>query len=77
MYSAFPFFQPLIYAVRSFRLFGWPGLHVCAEQYLGVFTLSSVFSMKQTVAGNIWGFIATGCTYEPGSTLPVIFNTTN
>lgn len=55
MYSAFTFFCPVIYAVRSFPLFGWPGFHVCAKQYLGVLTRSSVFSMKQTVAGNWWG----------------------
>lgn len=31
MYSAFTFFHPVIYAVRGFPLFGWPGFHVCAE----------------------------------------------
>lgn len=44
-----------------FPVFGRPGFHVCAERYLGVLTRSSVFSMKQTVAGNWWGFTATGC----------------
>lgn len=44
-----------------FPVFGRPGFHVCAERYLGVLTHSSVFSMKQTVAGNWWGFTATGC----------------
>ncbi len=76
MYSAFTFFCPVIYAVRGFPLFGWPGFHVCAEQYLGVLTRSSVFGMKQTVAGNWWGFTATGTQRKLGETPPV-FNPTN
>ncbi len=67
MYSGFTFFRPVIYAVSSFPLFGWPGFHVCAEQYLGVLTCSSVFSMKHTAAGNWWGITATGCTAQTGS----------
>ncbi len=66
MYSGFTFFHPVIYAVRSVPLFGWPGFHVCAEQYLGVLTPSSVFSMKHTAAGNWWGITATGCTVQTG-----------
>lgn len=72
MYSGFTFFHPVIYAVRSFPLFGWPGFHVCAEQYLGVLTCSSVFSMKHTAAGNWWRFTATGCTVQTGRN-PVSF----
>ena len=31
MYSVFTFFHPVIYAVRGFTLFGWPGFHVCVQ----------------------------------------------
>lgn len=63
-----PFFRPVIYAVRGFTLFGWPGFHVCAEQYCGLLTHSFVFSMKQIVAGNWWGFTATGTEHNQGRT---------
>lgn len=73
---SFFFLHPVIYAVRGFPLFGWPGFHVCAGRYLGVLTRSSVFSMKHTAEGNWWGFAATGTLHNEGETPPLSTNLT-